>query len=55
MSWTLQIDLTDPDWLEMRRKHVVDVVLSYLCGTRADHSVETPRKRRAKSSQAGPA
>lgn len=32
MSWTLQTDLTDPDWLEIRRKHVVEVVLSYLCG-----------------------
>lgn len=32
MSWTLQVDLTDTDWLEARRRHVVDVVLSYLCG-----------------------
>ncbi|GAA4127306.1 TetR/AcrR family transcriptional regulator [Aminobacter aganoensis] len=34
MSWTLQVDLTDADWLEARRQHVVDVVLSYLCGPR---------------------
>jgi AcrR family transcriptional regulator len=31
MSWTLQTDLTDPKWLESRRQHVIDVVLSYLC------------------------
>jgi AcrR family transcriptional regulator len=31
MSWTLQIDLSDPAWLESRRQHVVDVVLAYLC------------------------
>lgn len=36
MSWTLQVDLTDADWLEARRRHVVDVVLSYLCGPRPD-------------------
>lgn len=34
MSWTLQIDLTQAQWLETRRQHVVDVVLSYLCGPR---------------------
>lgn len=34
MSWTLQTDMTDPDWLETRRKHVTDVVLSYLCDPR---------------------
>lgn len=38
MSWTLQIDLTDADWLEARRKHVVDVVLSYLCGPSSEVS-----------------
>jgi AcrR family transcriptional regulator len=36
MSWTLQIDLTDTTWLEMRRRHVIDVVTTYLC------SPETP-------------
>ena len=36
MSWTLQTDLAEPDWLEARRKHVVEVVLSYLCGRGAE-------------------
>jgi AcrR family transcriptional regulator len=31
MSWTLQIDLTDPDWLEERKKHVIEVVMAFLC------------------------
>jgi TetR/AcrR family transcriptional regulator len=30
MSWTLQLDLADENWLELRRQHVIDVVLSYL-------------------------
>jgi TetR/AcrR family transcriptional regulator len=33
MSWTLQKDLSDPQWLAERRKHVGEVVLSYLCGS----------------------
>lgn len=32
MSWTLRLDLGDPKWLEVRRKHVVEVVSSYMCG-----------------------
>lgn len=31
MSWTLQVDLTDPVWLANRRQHVLDVIMSYLC------------------------
>jgi AcrR family transcriptional regulator len=31
MSWTLQIDLTDRQWLETRRQHVLDVIMCYLC------------------------
>lgn len=31
MSWTLQTDLADKEWLEMRRRHVIDVVTTYLC------------------------
>src|SRR5690606_35747115 len=31
MSWTLQMDLTDPDWLDERKRHVIDFVMSYLC------------------------
>lgn len=31
MSWTLQVDLTDPEWLDSRRQHVLDVVMCYLC------------------------
>jgi AcrR family transcriptional regulator len=38
MSWTLQTDLTDPVWLESWRKHVIDVVLAYLCGP-GEHTV----------------
>ena len=30
MSWTLQLDLSDEVWLEQRRKHVIEVVMSYL-------------------------
>lgn len=37
MSWTLQIDLADREWIEMRRKHVADVILTYLC-TPSDHA-----------------
>jgi AcrR family transcriptional regulator len=40
MSWTLQTDLTDPEWLESRRKHVLEVVLSYLCGPRYEDAME---------------
>jgi len=40
MSWTLQIDLTEPAWLESRRKHVVDVVLAYLCAPEDQKAVE---------------
>jgi AcrR family transcriptional regulator len=31
MSWTLQMDLTDHQWLEERKQHVVEVIMSYLC------------------------
>lgn len=51
MSWTLQTDLTDPDWLEMRRQHVVDVILNYLCdgwGREASKPLRKPRKKTPK-------
>ncbi|MBS3651641.1 TetR/AcrR family transcriptional regulator [Pseudaminobacter sp. 19-2017] len=31
MSWTLQVDLTDTQWLESRRRHVLEVIMCYLC------------------------
>lgn len=54
MSWTLQLDLSDEAWLDQRRQHVVDVVLSYLCSPEnavADSAPATQpaRKRRAKT------
>lgn len=33
MSWTLQFDLADAEWLESRKRHVREVVMSYLVGT----------------------
>lgn len=30
LSWMTQADLTDAEWLEARREHVKDVILSYL-------------------------
>lgn len=49
MSWTLQTNLMDKDWLAARRQHVIDVVLSYLCAP-ADISSGTSDKP-AKSRQ----
>jgi AcrR family transcriptional regulator len=40
MSWTLQTDLANKEWLESRRRHVIDVVTTYLCAPETSTSRE---------------
>lgn len=40
MSWTLQTDLASKEWLETRRRHVIDVVTTYLCAPETSMSRE---------------
>jgi hypothetical protein len=35
LSITFNRDITDPSWIDARRRHVQQVVLAYLCGADA--------------------